>query len=295
MTERAPLHGLDDAALADALRDLGPWLAVPAADGLPARVGGRLRTTRAGVAPAERSPAAGRPVTRPRAAPPRGAGTWWPQRRTLRLALVAALVGLLALAALAAGQRLGLPGLSFVLGPAATPVASPSPAPPGAPLGAALDLGEPVTLDEAAARAGFALPVPADPAYGPPDAVWFDERVGDGQVTLVWGAGPGRGPADEHGVSALIAAFAAGPDDEFLAKSLSADRALERVRVGERDGFWVEGPHVLFLATAPDEGVRIPLRIAGSALIWRGEGATIRLESRLDRAAAVAVAESIGD
>ena len=41
-------------------------------------------------------------------------------------------------------------------------------------------------------------------------------------------------------------------------------------------------------------GMEIPLRVVGDVLVWRTDDATVRLESRLGRVRAVALAETIG-
>ena len=158
----------------DEVMSLGPWLATPepvdtrARHGPDPRGGDALPFSSTRLARVHRPSAA---AVRPRRRLDRPSRTGGARRRL----------------------RLGIPGVSFILGPAPSPPPAPTPAPTDAPLGAGLGLGAVVSLDEAAALVDFELPLPSDAAYGEPDAVWFNPGVGGGQVSLAWGAAAGRG------------------------------------------------------------------------------------------------------
>ena len=188
------IRAYPDAELIDALRALAPQIAWP--DATPPAGGPDLASgVRARI---DAIPPIGlRPTVR--------SGRWWLPAgaripRSARRALLIAVVLLVALAALAGAAGLGLPGLRLLFGggsvsppPSLEPNRSPSPGDPGA----AMNLGDPVSLSDAAAidaRAGFHVRWPADPRIGQPDAAYIDETK-RGQVSLVWAA---RGDLPSH-------------------------------------------------------------------------------------------------
>ncbi len=229
--------------------------------------------------------------------------TWRPARR----ALVAAVLLLLALAVIATAAGFGLPGLRLVFGPA--PVSPPpslaaSPAPgvsarpgtggtPDSTLpGRSIGLGEAVSLDALDARAGFTVTWPSDPLVGPPDAAWIDPALG-GQVALVWRSDAGLPATLEPGVGLVLTEFQATIDSGFYSKALGNGTTATAVLVHGRPGYWLTGdPHFLFY-TGPNGFVHEERRWVGDALIWAVGPITYRLETSLDRDAAIRLAESM--
>lgn len=231
-------------------------------------------------------------VASPRTAEPaRRRWNWWPARR----ALVAAVLVLLVLAALAGAAGLGLPGLRLILGPApvspppnVAPNASPAAGAPGSRLG----LGEQVPLDALDARAGFAVARPSDPVLGPPDAAYVDPTLG-GQVALVWSSRDGLPDTLEPGVGLIVTAFRGTADGGFYSKALGSGTTVKSVLVDGDRGFWLSGdPHFLFYE-GPDGFIHDPRRWVGDALLWTRGPITYRLETSLDQAAAIRLAESM--
>jgi hypothetical protein len=282
-----PLHLRSDDALEAALRAFGenvawPGAAVNGGPDVAALVRARIESTPRTVVPA------------------RSRWSWWPARR----ALVAAILVLLVLAAIAGAAGLGLPGLRLILGPA--PVsAPPTPAPSastaasgsigssaaGAP-GSTMGLGQLVPLDELDGRAGFDVAWPSDPALGPPDAAYIDPTLG-GQVALVWRSRAGLPDTLEPGVGLVVTAFRATIDSGFFSKALGSGTTVESVPVGDDRGFWLTGdPHFLFYE-GPDGFIHDPRRWVGDALLWTRGAITYRLETSLDQAAAIRLAESM--
>lgn len=268
-----------------------------------------LRGLAASIAwPTASSPEAGEPdlaaVVRSRVealpAPGNVRQAWWRGPSAGR-ALILALLALLALAALAGAMGLGLPGLRLLLGeaPAGAPASLSPTAGPGGPepgsLGSSMQLGEPIgALDPAglAARAGFAVTLPADPAIGAPVSAWIDDLRG-GQVTLLWPVGPGRPATSEPGVGLLLSEFEGAVNEGFFSKAIDAGTVVERVRVGGQPGFWISGePHVLFW-DGPGGGVDDARRWVGDVLLWARGPVTFRLESALGRDEAIRIAESL--
>lgn len=275
MTQR-PALPFDDTTLAAALRELSDAVDWPTADAagapdLATRV--RVRLTERGA--------------RPRAMRWRPAR--WPR------ALVLALLALVVLAAVAGAVGLGLPNLRLILGgPSASPppTVAPSATPAGAP-GSRLGLGRPVTLDEAAAQAGRELLVPTDPALGPPDAVYVDPAKAN-QVSMVWAARPDLPAMHEPGIGVVFMTFAGTTDGGLFEKIVHEGTTVERLRVGDHPGYWLEGaPHFFFYRTADGRIVDDARRWVGDALIWSDGTTTYRLESSLGRDAALRIAASL--
>jgi hypothetical protein len=73
-------------------------------------------------------------------------------------------------------------------------------------------------------------------------------------------------------------------------KEIAADTTLQAVQVGNADAFWISGPHQLSLFT-PDGEQRFT--VTGNVLLWEQDGTTLRLETALPKAEAVALAETI--
>ncbi len=274
MTNRLA-RAMDDDALAGSLRELSEaidWPAASAGDGPDLAV--RLRV-RLASAPA---PAAARP--------------WW---RPARRALILALAALLVLAAIAGAIGLGLPGLHVTLvQPSTSPPsfdASRSPA-PGAP-GSTLGLGKPVSLEEAAKLIGRPIPLPRDPAVGPPDAVYVDTTRAN-QVALVWRDREGLPHSLEPGVGLVLMAFDGLTGDTYYQKMLGSDSTMEPVNVSGHRGLWIAGSAHFFFYERPD-GTIIddPRRWVGDALIWSDGVVTYRLETALGKDAAMRIAESL--
>lgn len=290
---RRILGGLDDDALAAALRDLGgaievppgatPALADAAADAtagpdLAARA--RARIVAAG-GERDRGP---------------GVGGWFGRagRRPLRRGLVLALAALLVLAAIAAAVTTWLPGIRIVFGDGPPPTAATSPSgaigSPLGPIGSTLGLGTNVTLDEAEGLAGIDLVLPPDPAIGPPDAVF----VNAGRVSLVWAPRPGLPEAGSDGIGLLISEFRGLVDDGYYRKVLNAPASVTEVTVEGARGFFISGPpHYFVYVDETGRQVDASHRVVGDTLIWSGGDVTYRLESGLDMDEAIRLAESL--
>jgi len=266
-----PFPAMPDEVLGDLLRALGPELVVPAAASLPDDVRRRIAA----------SPAPARaPWWRPQLAP-----------RTLRRALIVALALVLLIAALAGAARLGVPGISIVVGPSTASLPpTPSPAPTDAPPGASAGLGTAATEAEAVAALGRPLPVLPAP-YGPPDAIYVD-TLGRGIVNQVWGPAPGRPLANDQGVSMLLTAMRATTEVELVKKLIDGGARITFTSVAGADAFWIEGAHDV-LVLGEDGNDVLDLRVAGDVLLWSDGVLTYRMESALGQTASIALAETM--
>jgi len=144
-------------------------------------------------------------------------------------------------------------------------------------------LGEPVTLGEARADAGFAFAAPpeGEPAPG-------EIRVAAGQrVSYVW--------RDDKGVRAVVTQVPAGLGEEaVIQKLLPPQTTVEELEIDGYRAVWLEGgPHAVFLA-GPDDTLREDRGwLAGNTLLVDRDGVTIRVEGALDRERAVELVRKV--
>ncbi len=275
---RFSLGDLSDAELDLALTRLGEEIVFPPTPDLAGRVSTRVRES---PPPRVASRAMGAP------------------RRILWLAaaaILAMLVGTLALfpeARTAIADRLGLRGV-LIQWVEEMPTPAPSPA------GAAMGLGRSVTLDEARESVDFPILVPTLEGFANPDEVYLLSRGDDAMVSFVYGARPDLPSSEITGVGALLTQFRGTTDRPFVEKGLRDDdgalqTVLETISVGEGPGFWISGaPHTVFLTCREGNDCREErYRLAANVLLWEQDGLTLRLESALSREESLAIAESV--
>jgi hypothetical protein len=259
-----------------ALADLAAAIEFPPTPDLAGAVGARLADAPA-PAPARRRPG-------------RAWLTGW--RRLAAAGLAAVLLAAAVLVASpgtreAVARRLGLRGIDIRIGgppPTATTRA-----------GQRLDLGlgERVTLEEARRRVGFPVLVPGAPGFQQPDAVFVDDLPAGGRVDLVYRARPDLPASPFTDAGLLVTQFQGRWTPEFLKKVISMG-VVEEVTVGGEAGYWFSGePHFFTYRDAAGEFREERTRLAGNTLIFQRGELTVRLEGRLSREAAVAVAESM--
>ena len=213
-----------------------------------------------------------------------------PRHRPLVRALALALVGLLALAGIAAALGFRLPGLD-ILRVDQLPA---SPRLAGAPV-EMLDVvpGSPVPLEEARALDGAPRLLVPDGLPVPSTA--FVEGTGDTRlVTLAWRATPG-GPAITGTDLALIVGAAPGRiEAPLLTKVLGPGTTIEPVSVAGDAGWWISGaPHELLVRSPGGEATVLRARYAGDTLVFARDGTIYRMESALGRDATLEIAASL--
>ncbi len=177
-------------------------------------------------------------------------------------------------------------------GAAATPLPAivATPATPGA----ALALGDPVTLAQAQTQLTHPLLVPSLPELGEPDAVYLQQNVPGGEVSLLYGVRDGLPKTAQPGVGLLVSEFRGEIEPAFFGKVLPAGTRLEPVVVNGGRGWWIEGaPHLIFYRDASGQVHDEQLRLAGNTLLWEQDGLTLRLESALTKDAALRIAASV--
>jgi hypothetical protein len=247
----------------------------------------RARIAGQGAAPGRRQPHVLRPA---------GAGTISPWRARLHLphpALATALAVLLAFAVVMAASPsarstvlrwLGLEGVQIRRAP-------PAATPPPVRRGAALGLGSPVTLAQARRAAGFPLPVPA--TQGPPDAIYLARPpdAGGPRISLIYGPRPGIPRSRISGVGLLITAMRANPFP-YIQKTLGGGARVQRLTVAGAPALWLQNAHGFAYATPGGGGGFEPQRLADRTLLVARGGVLLRIEGRITRARAIAIARS---
>jgi hypothetical protein len=159
--------------------------------------------------------------------------------------------------------------------------------------GSALALGDPVSLETARRRAHFPLCVPA--AVGRPDAVYLDDSPVTGtRVDMLYRARPGLPRASTVGAGLLVTEFRATASP-VIEKTVGSATRFERLEVGGDPAYFFSGREHGF-AYVPSEG-QVSFedqRLAGNTLlVERRDGVLLRIEGRLSRERAVAIAESV--
>lgn len=244
--------------------------------------------------------------SRIQAAPPQAEPAWRRWRRwasapsgtrPVRRSLLLAIALLLVVATVAVAVGLGLPGIRLLFGPPPipTPSATVRPSEPIASQapGANLGLGERVEVPDIATRSAFPIKFPTDPLAGPPDTAWIDPRKAD-QVALVWRPRADLPATLDGSVGLLLGQFNGRLDDGYFTKMIDSGTKVERVRVGDHQGFWISGdPHFFYYEDANGNFVEDSRRWVGDTLLWTDGTTTYRLEAALGREVAIRVAESL--
>jgi hypothetical protein len=285
MTNRRPL---DDAELRERLRDLSGELAWPVAPDLAGRVtaalaAGTVRRRNAnGVLGRLRELTA-------------IAGFGTPHgRRVARRVVIITLIALLTIVVAVAALNLGVPGIRIEVRPTATASASasgprsstltPSPAPTARATLPGQESGPTVSLDQARTMAGFGLLLPTATGYARPSDIQVTGVQPFARVTLGY---------PDH---TMLTEFLGKIQPDAFQKIVGGGTTVAPVRVGTSDGWWIAGaPHQLILLYRdPDGQARWQeVTVTGNVLLWQAGDVTLRLETPLDRAAAIAVATSL--
>jgi hypothetical protein len=242
------------------LRDLGRELDVPPVASPTAAVRQRL------AAPSARRPHRAQ----------RGAGILHRWRSAWRAALIVVAVLVALLAATPQGRAVVTHVLRFV-GIELQHAPGPAPSPRS---NAALPGERRMSLAQARRHVSFPILVPA--ALGRPSEVVVSD--GGRIASLIYRRTP-------HGLVRMDE-FAGHLDPVFFQKFIQLGDVTQ-VRVNGRKGLWIKGPHVLLYITRDGTPAAASARLTtGNTLIWGTPQVALRLEGKLTRAAALAIASS---
>jgi hypothetical protein len=146
-----------------------------------------------------------------------------------------------------------------------------------------LELGRRATATQADTHLGS--PIATVRALGRPAAIYVDDGPPP-RVSEVYAARPGL-PPGVAGVGALFDQIQ-GDSTAFIEKFVAGGVPITPVRVNGERGYFIGSPHAISL---PGE---LRPRIAGNTVVWLHDAVTYRLETKLGRAAAVPLAETVG-
>lgn len=155
---------------------------------------------------------------------------------------------------------------------------TPPPRLPGA--GAGLGLGPAVTAGEARRRAPFARP---PGALAAPDAIRLATTPAGTAVTYVYGRGP----------RLLVTVLRGRTEGAFIGKVAGGGTRIEKISAGGDSGYFLSGaPHGVGFATEAGPVVE-QQRLAGNTLLLERGGLLVRVEGRVGRGRAIAIARSV--
>ena len=213
--------------------------------------------------------------------------------RRIALALAAVLVAVAAALLVSPQARTTVLGWLGIKGVVIQRVSTlPSPTPGPSELAQRLDLGQEVSLAEAAGRVGYQIEVPQ--SLGNPDRVFFREPPAGGEISLVYAPRADLPLTKETSVGLLLMEFRATIDVEFFKKFVGSDTSVEVVDVNGSPGYWISGhPHGFAYRDPNQRGLEEDFRLAGNTLLWEQGGLTLRIESTLSREQALAIARTV--
>ena len=161
-------------------------------------------------------------------------------------------------------------------------------------VGEPLDLGEPVSLDEAQAGVSFQILVPDVDRLGEPDEIYLDEQPHGGGVTFVYHADEELETTAETGVGILLTQFLGDINRGLYGKGAPEGVDVESFSLAGQPAYWLSGaPHPFGFRDANGNFVSDTVRYAGNTLLWQAGDLTIRLESALDRETVIEIAEAM--
>ena len=157
-------------------------------------------------------------------------------------------------------------------------------------LGSDLRLGTSVPLDQVA-NPGRGVVAPS--GIERPAAAYVDEPV-KGATTLVWTPMKLLPAIKDTGIGLLLTQYPGSLDRTLMTKQIGPGSELQAVTFGGAQGFWISGPrHALYYVSADGFAREDTARLAGNTLLWSQDGVVFRMETALDREAAVALASQL--
>ena len=152
---------------------------------------------------------------------------------------------------------------------------------------AGLNLGEPVSLEEAREVVSFEIVQPELPGLGSADSIYVDQATPGGQVFFLWGT--------EARPQVLLSEFRGDLNRELIEKQAGPGTTIEPVSVqGGAPGFWVGGANHAVYYLDPDGQIREEtIRLSRNALLWERNDLTLRLEGDFGKDVALELARTV--
>jgi hypothetical protein len=155
-----------------------------------------------------------------------------------------------------------------------------------------LQLGRPISLDQAGKLARFEVLVPK--ALGDPDGAYHSVTPPGGRISLAYEPRDGLPEARETGVGLLVTEYRGDLAPEFVGKMAGEGVSIERVSLDGEPGLWLEGDqHFLFFRGPDGEFVEDTARLAGNTLLLEQGNLLMRLEGEITREQALEIAASL--
>ena len=153
--------------------------------------------------------------------------------------------------------------------------------------GSGLDLGEPVSLEEAREAVSFEVAQPELSGLGLPDSIYIDRATPGGQVFFLWGT--------EARAQVLLSEFRGDLNPELIGKQAGPETTIEPVNVqGGAPGFWVAGAnHVIYYLDRDGEIQEETIRLSRNALLWERNDLTLRIEGGFGKDRALELARTV--
>ena len=152
---------------------------------------------------------------------------------------------------------------------------------------AGLDLGQPVSFDEARQTVAFEIAEPELPGLDGPDSIYVDRATPGGQVFFLWGT--------EDRPQILLSEFRGELNSDLIGKQAGPETTIEAVSVeGGAPGFWVAGAsHVVYYFDPDGEIQEETIRLSRNALLWERNDLTLRMEGDFGRDLALELARAV--
>jgi hypothetical protein len=141
--------------------------------------------------------------------------------------------------------------------------------------------GERITLQEARARMGGALPMPRTPKLGKPEEIYATRVSQKNGVVLVYREGS---PAGGAGDRLVLTEVPGDIEPAYLSGKTAARPQFGKVSVNGRPGYW---------GSAERLPSRVDQTLHGHVLLWKQSGIALRLEANLPKERMLRIAESV--